>query len=205
MVVKNRPLGSVKLTQVQPGGLIIKTPSGKKYAPSRRVETTQLLITPQGIAGITPEGERLLDIHHTAHPDTHFRGENNISLGFTAHYKAMREHFGEHILDGTAGENIIIEFDEEVWVEDLGQSILIESPDSTRQAFLDVKKFAAPCEEFSHFAANSPDERLPAEELKAALNFLGNGRRGFYLMLSEDQEEVTIQPGDAVFAVEVLK
>jgi hypothetical protein len=59
----------------------------------------------------------------------------------------------------------------------------------------------APCEEFSHFAANSQDERLSADKLKETLQFLGNGRRGFYLSLSEGQDMVTVQPGDKVYAV----
>jgi hypothetical protein len=61
--------------------------------------------------------------------------------------------------------------------------------------------FAAPCEEFSHFAANSQHERLPAEKLKATLQFLGNGRRGYLLVLSDNQEPMTVRSGDSVFVV----
>ena len=68
MVETLRELGHVKLTQVQPVGLITETSSGSTYDASRRVEVSRLLITPQGIEATTPDGERALDIHHTAHP-----------------------------------------------------------------------------------------------------------------------------------------
>jgi len=67
---------------------------------------------------------------------------------------------------------------------------------------LNVLTFAAPCEEFSHFVARSQHEKLPATELKATLQFLNNGRRGFLLVLSDGQEMATVQAGDRVFVVE---
>ena len=45
MVTKTKTLGVVKLVQVQPSGLIIETPAGEIYDPSRRVEVDQLLIS----------------------------------------------------------------------------------------------------------------------------------------------------------------
>jgi hypothetical protein len=113
----------------------------------------------------------------------------------------MREKFGAHLKNGTAGENIIIAYEKEVWVEDMGEQIAIKNSETGEKALLDVNKFAAPCEEFSHFVANSQDERLPADKLKETLQFLGNGRRGFYLSISEGQDMVTVQPGDKVYTV----
>jgi hypothetical protein len=81
-----RRLGLVKITQVQPAGLIIETLSGYIDDPSRRVEVPQLLFTHQGI-----------------------EAENTISIGFTSHYAQMRARFGEHMQDGIAGENINID------------------------------------------------------------------------------------------------
>jgi hypothetical protein len=61
--------------------------------------------------------------------------------------------------------------------------------------------FAAPCDEFSHFADQSQHERLPADELKDILQFLNNGRRGYLLVLSEGQDVATVQPGDRVYVL----
>ena len=196
-----RELGRVKLVQVQPSGLIIETPSGYFYDVSRRVEVESLFITSLGIEATTPGGEHVLDIHHINHPDKAYDNNDLISIGFTSHYEAMRARFGAHMVDGSAGENIIIEFNEEVWPEDLGSQIAIESTETGQTTLLDVVCFAAPCDEFSHFAAQSQDERLPAAELKAILQFLNNGRRGFLLVLSAGQEAVTIKRGDKVFVI----
>lgn len=201
MVETLRELGHVKLTQVQPTGLIITTPSGSTYDPSQRVEVSRLLITSQGIEATTPDGGRVLDIHHTAHPHTRHLGDDDVSIGFTSHYTAMRTRFGEHMLDGIAGENIIVEYEDEIWLEDLGQQIAIVNPESGRKTLLDVKSFAAPCDEFCHFAARSQHERLPPDKLKATLQFLGNGRRGFLLALSDGQVSAEVQPGDSVVVV----
>ena len=196
-----RELGRVKLVQVQPDGLIIETPSGYFYDASRLVKVDRLYITLLGIEATTPEGEHVLDIHHIDHPNKAYDNDDLVSIGFTSHYQEMRARFGEHMVDGVAGENIIIEYDQEVWPDNIGQQIAIENADTGRTALLDVVSFAAPCEEFSHFAANSQHERLPAEKLKATLQFLGNGRRGFLLVLSDNQESATVRSGDKVFVV----
>ena len=201
MIEYIRELGIVKLVQVQPSGLIIETPSGSFYHASRRVEVESLCITSRGIEAITPEGEQVLDIHHLDHPDKAYDNNDLVCIGFTSHYEVMRAHFGDHMVDGIAGENIIIEYKQEVWPEDLGQRIAIENINTGRRALLDVVSFASPCEEFSRFAANSQHERLPTEKLKATLQFLGNGRRGYLLVLSDNQEPMTVRSGDRVFVV----
>jgi hypothetical protein len=196
-----RELGKVKLVQVQPSGLIIETPKGDFYDVSRRLEVDKLVIAKLGVEAVTTDGERVLDIHHVNHPDKAYDNDDLVCVGFTSHYDAMRERFGDHLKDGTAGENIIIEYDQEVWLDDLGSQLVIENPETGARVTLDVLKFAAPCEEFSHFAANSQDKRLPAEELKDTLQFLGSGRRGFLLVADNGQEDATVQAGDRVFAI----
>ena len=196
-----RELGKVKLVQVQPRGLIIETPTGDFYDVSRRVEVEKLIITSLGIEATTASGEHVLDIHHINHPDKKYDDDDLVSIGFTSHYEAMRERFGEHMVDGAAGENIIIEFDQEVWVDDLGKRIAIENSETGQKTALDVLSFAAPCDEFSHFVTKSQHERLPASGLKETLQFLNNGRRGFLLVLSEGQETGTVQAGDKVFSI----
>jgi hypothetical protein len=199
MIEKLNLLGYVKLTQLQPTGLIINTPSGEFYDPSRRVVVDSLQISPLGIEAITPDGEHVLDIHHIDHPDKKYDNDDLVCIGFSSHYAAMRARFGEHMVDGVAGENIIIQAEKEIWPEELGQRIGFESSETGDITFLDVVKFAAPCD---HFAAQSQHQRLPAAELKATLQFLGNGRRGYLLVLSDGQEPVIVQPQDRVFVID---
>jgi hypothetical protein len=83
--------------------------------------------------------------------------------------------------------------------------LAIENAETGQQLYLDVLSFAAPCEEFSHFVANSQHEKLPADKLKNILQFLNNGRRGFLLVMSEGQESGIVQAGDRVFAIHKRK
>jgi hypothetical protein len=138
MIDNLRQLGQVKITQVQPSGLIIQTPSGYIYDPYRRVEVPQLFLTHQGIEAETIQGERIFDIRHAAHPETHNEGNNAISISFTSHYTRMRARFGKHMQDGIASENINIASAEQVWLDDLGQQIIIQDPYGGRQVVLDV-------------------------------------------------------------------
>lgn len=194
-------LGKITLTQLQPDGLIIETPTGELYDPSRLMAASHLTLTPQGIETATPEGERVLDIHHLEHPGKAYDDDDLVCIGFTSHYAAMRARFGAHMQDGAAGENIIIDAQKEIWPEDLGQRIAIKNKQTGQISFLEVTRFAAPCAEFSHFAAHSQDKRMPAKELKDTLQFLGKGRRGFLLVLGDGQESFTVQPGDLVYTV----
>ncbi len=201
MVEILRDLGIVKLVQLQPNGLIIEKPPGFFYDESRRVRVDRLEINSKGIEATTPNGEQVLDIHHLDHPDKEYDDDDLICIGFTSHYDKMRDRFGEHMLDGTAGENIIIDYQDEVWVDDIGSQLAIENQDSGEFLRLNLISFAAPCEEFSHFAARSQQERLPAADLKEILKFLNNGRRGFLLVLDNGQKDGVVRPGDKVYAI----
>jgi MOSC domain-containing protein YiiM len=201
MVEKLRDLGIVKLVQLQPDGLIIEKPPGYFYDESRRVEVDCLIINSKGIEATTPDGDHVQDIHHLDHPDKEYDDDDLVCIGFTSHYDKMREQFGEHMVYGSAGENIIIEYPEEIWLDDLGDQIGIENQETGQLLILDQVQIAAPCEEFSHFAAQKQDEKMPAAELKDILQFLNNGRRGFLLVLKKDQKVGTVRPGDKVFVL----
>lgn len=196
-------LGAVSLVQLQPAGLIVDMPGPQGirsvYDASRRVEVDRLEISPRGIEAFLPTGESVLDIHHLDHPDKAYDNDDLVCIGFTAHYQAMRAEFGEHMVDGVAGENIVIESSGEVWPEDLGEAVAIENQETGEKSILEMVSFARPCVEFSRFCARRPHEELPAQRLGEILTFLGNGRRGFLLVLDETLDKVTVQRGDGVF------
>ncbi len=200
---ETRPLGIVSLVQLQPSGLIIDVPKPSPirsfYDASRRVEVDRLKITPRGIQATLPTGMQVLDIHHLDHPDKAYDDDDLVCVGFTAHYDAMRAEFGEHMVDGIAGENILIDYSDEVWPEDLGKVLAIENQDTGEMATLEMVSFAAPCVEFSRFCAQCQHDEIPAHALGKILKFLGNGRRGFLLILDDVLDVVTVRPGDKVF------
>ena len=106
-------------------------------------------------------------------------GENGISLGFTTHYLAMRQRFGQHLCDGIAGENILIEVDRQFPLEDLAGGVVVEGA-SGRRLELRPVIVAAPCVEFARYALRFPDDNRPDATVTEALRFLDAGLRGFY-------------------------
>ena len=93
MVEKLRDLGTVKLVQLQPNGLIIEKDGGYYYDVTRRVEVDELVINSKGIEATLPDGEHVLDIHHMDHPDKEYDDDDLVCIGFTSHYDKMRERF----------------------------------------------------------------------------------------------------------------
>ena len=201
MVEKGKELGTIKLVQLQPKGLIIENDKGYFYDVDRRLVVDQLIVNSNGIEAAKADGEKVLDIHHLDHPGKKYAEDDLICIGFTSHYDKMRERFGEHMVNGAAGENIIIDYPEEIWLDDLGNQIAIENQETGQLLILDLARVARPCDEFSHFAAQRQDERMAADELKDVLQFLNKGRRGFLLILKEGQNEGVVRVGDKVFAI----
>ena len=159
------------------------------------------MINKKGIESTTPNGVHVLDIHHLDHPDKEYDDDDLICIGFTSHYDKMRERFGDHMVYGSAGENIIIEYSDEIWLDDLGDKLAIENHQTGQMLILEQIQVAEPCEEFSHFAAQKQDERLPPRDLKEILKFLSDGRRGFLMVLPRGQGEGSVRPGDKVYIV----
>src|SRR5215472_16677942 len=108
MLEDMRETGRVKLVQVQPTPLKIGRRPNAYYDPSSLLVVDTLLVSPYGAIGVTAGGEHITDIHHAQHQATrNSHGKNDLSVGFTSHYEAMRARFDQHLVDGCAGENIL--------------------------------------------------------------------------------------------------
>ena len=105
------PLGKVVRLQVQAAALKSGERPNRVYGTAPIVEVEELLLTPEGAVGMDAAGARILDVHNTAHPETRYSDGNTVSFGLTSHYARMRERFGPHMVDGCAGENILVETD----------------------------------------------------------------------------------------------
>jgi hypothetical protein len=194
-------IGRIKLLQVQQSGLKVKQHPYGYYDPTPLLVVESLLLYPDGVIGVTPDGRRVIDVHHMDHPASrNHKGVNGVSVGFTSHYEAMRSKFGDHLVDGCAGENILVEADDIITLADLGKQLAIQTQKTGELIYLTRLKVAAPCVEFSLFAA-SHGMALPAPQLKETLQFLDGGKRGFYATVSgHDSDEMLVQAGDRVFA-----
>ena len=188
-----RTIGTVTRLQVQRASLKRGEKPMRVYDPAPLLSLPTLHVTPDGALGGSPDGTWVVDVHHRAHPATKNEdGLHGISLGFTSHYAAMREHFGDRVQLGCAGENIIATSEGRFGYDDLAGGVAILGPDGSERVRLRVLQVAHPCRPFTGWALG---KQVEPEELKAHLRFLDGGMRGFYCV-GEGTGTVTL--GDAV-------
>ncbi|MGH7701187.1 MAG: MOSC domain-containing protein [Gemmatimonadales bacterium] len=173
-----REIGRIVRLQIQRSSLKTGEKPDRVYDPAPLVAVPRLAITPDGALGEGPDRSWLVDVHHRAHPATKNEdGEHGISVGFTAHYAAMRDRFGDRIVVGCAGENIIAETARTLASDDLSQGLAVldaAGREALRLAVLDV---AHPCRPFTGWALG---RRVEPEALREHLQFLDGGMRGYY-------------------------
>lgn len=186
-------LGRIVRLQIQPARLTLGQRPNRYYDPAGLLTVNEMILTPQGALARLAGGQVVLDVHHTQHPHAYTHGTNALSVGFTAHYDAMRERFGDNLTDGCAGENILVETREAVEIAALAGGLAIQPAGAASAAWLNQFRVARPCEPFSRYALRSSE----AQAVKAALQFLDNGIRGFYCALA-GESEATVAVGDRV-------
>ena len=187
------PLGPIVRLQVQVDHL--KSGDPRRYEPGPITPVERLLVDADGVTGYTSEGMALPDVHNRTHPRSRFRGDNGISIGFTGHYRAMRERFGDGPDDGAAGENLLVD-DSRVHEALAGSLVVLTATGAVRLA--DVAA-APPCVEFTRYCLGSAPG-VGDDRVADGLRFLGGGMRGFYLRLVEGGATAEISLGDQVFA-----
>src|SRR5579872_6590819 len=197
-------LGTISRLQIQRSSLKIGPLQERRYVPEPLLAVPRVRLVQGGVQ--TEDGQ--LDVHHPLHPSGKNVGKNGVSVGFSAHYEAMRRRFGPHLTDGIAGENILVESAGPVSLEDLREGLVILAGDG-REVRLSKIVVAEPCVEFTSYALqiSSRDDHRPAAvplpegererpEITRALNFLRMGRRGFYATFDGDPVEIRV--GDRV-------
>jgi MOSC domain-containing protein len=188
-----RTVGTVARLQIQRGSLKRGEKPTRLYDPAPLLAVPTLNVTPDGALGGSPDGMWIVDVHHRAHPSTKNEdGLHGISLGFTSHYAAMRDHFGDRVEVGCAGENIIATSDRRFTYEELAGGVAILAPDGAERVRLKVLQVAHPCRPFTGWALG---KQVEPEELKRHLQFLDNGMRGFYCV---GEGTGTVSVGDSV-------
>jgi hypothetical protein len=191
-----RLIGEVVRLQVQTRSLKDGQRPHRWYDPAPITPVARLTLDDGGVTGWDHRGGRLDDVHHRDHVASKNNGRNPVSVGFTAHYAAMRERFGAHLADGVAGENILVESAGPLLDLDLDASLLIEGP-AGRRVWLTCLLVAAPCVEFSRFALRRPPAEDPEGRLvKSALQFLHRGMRGYY---ATPEAAGAVELGDVVY------
>lgn len=191
-------VGEIAFVQIQTDKLKVDEDGQRYYRPKPIRQMEKLLLTAQGISGVDADGLTFLDVHHQAHPNSRNSGHNSVSFGFLGNYARMRERFGGHIADGIGGENIIIDADRHLTESDFAGGVMIQHLADDNMIELYSVMVAAPCAPFSTYCLNY--KPLPAE-LKAAIQFLDNGTRGYYATAKEKDCQCYISAGDPIYLI----
>ncbi|MCW2613442.1 MAG: hypothetical protein JWN08_436 [Frankiales bacterium] len=173
-------LGTVTRLQVQRSRLKPGERGARVYDPAPLLEVTALEIGPRGVRGLTPDGP-VLDVHHADHPDTrNVKLVNGLSLLPRTHYARMRATYGPHVVDGAAGESLLLDTGGP-WT-DLAGPLELETADGWL-LLTDVVP-APPCVEFSRFCLDDLAAAADGDAVRTALEDLDHGMRGFYARTS---------------------
>lgn len=143
----------------------------KLYDPAPRQAVEVLEVGPRGGTGVTAAGERVRDVHHADHPDSrNISLRNGISLMSRDAYAALRQRYGDHLVDGIAGESLLLD-----GRLPLSGEVVLET--NGGELRLTAVQPMAPCVAFTCFCLLRAG--LDAdEEVLAALEELGDGARG---------------------------
>jgi MOSC domain-containing protein len=186
-----RTIGTITRLQIQRSSLKTGEKPNRVYDPTPLLPVPRLTVTPDGVLGAGTDGGWIVDVHHRAHPETKNEdGLHGVSVGFTSHYTAMRDRFGERIVVGCAGENVIVAADRMFTYDDLAGGVAIVATDGLERVRLKVLQVAHPCRPFTGWALGG---RVESDVLKENLQFLDGGTRGFYCV---GEGSGTVQVGD---------
>jgi hypothetical protein len=175
-----REIGRIVRLQIQRHTLKTGVKPDRVYDPAPLLEVPQLALAPDGVLGAGADGAWIVDVHHRAHPATkNPDGQHGVSVGFSAHYDAMRERFGSRIALGCAGENIIAESTGRLELDEVAGGLAVVDRDGAVALRLAVLQEAHPCRPFTGWALGT---RVEPEALRAHLQFLDDGMRGFYCL-----------------------
>jgi hypothetical protein len=192
-----RPLGIIVRLQIQRSSLKTGSPPNRVYDPEPILAVERLALGPDGVFGIGAGRGWIVDIHHRAHPDSkNPDGEHGISIGFTGHYVAMRDRFGDRLEVGCAGENIIVDTPGRLTLDALSGGIAVLSTAHDAVVQLRVLDVAHPCRPFTGWALG---RRVESDVLREHLQFLEAGMRGF---LCRADQAAVISVGDRIAVLE---
>lgn len=171
-------VGTVVRLQVQRSHLKPRPSGSGHYDPAPLLQVAALEVGERGCIGLV-DGDRVLDVHHADHEQTrNVRLVNSVSFLPLSHYARMRARYGPHLVDGVAGENVLLDTPSPWTADDLAGPLWLELDGGPVPV---VGAMAAPpCAEFSRFALRRDDLEVD-DEVRAALEDLDHGTRGFYL------------------------
>lgn len=195
-------IGKIVRLQVQRKGLKVGEKPYRTYDPSPILSVDRLRVTPKGAMALLSNGDEVIDVHNTDHPQSKYADSNSISIGCTANYRSMRDRFGDHLFDGCAGENILIETDRTISLDGLSRGLAFRLGSGDDYLWLSDIYVALPCVEFSRYSAKMPHAEKDTALIKETLQFLDNGMRGYYTTPTNSDRALVVSVGDRVYLPE---
>jgi hypothetical protein len=166
------------------GLFVQRRPVKQGRAPLREYRTDDIVAVPlltvdtDGVVGHPGVGEPILDVHHRLHPASRDRkGTGGITVMATGDHVRLREWYGEHLVDGSAGCTVLVDNAAGLAGRDLGAGLEIHGP----AGVLAIRgvEVAAPCVEFSRFCLGEPASAEVTPAVRAALADMDHGERGY--------------------------
>jgi hypothetical protein len=166
----------------------------RRFDPAALVPVTSLRVGPRGVRGVTGDRQDVLDVHHQDHPESRDRkGRAGILFLGTGDYLALRARYGEHVVDGIAGETVLLDAPEGFAGRDVPAVVTV----STALGALELHdvRAADPCVEFSRFCLRQEPSAVVDDAVRQALIDLDGGSRGYRSVAASSG---TIALGDVI-------
>lgn len=183
---------SVVRLQVQRSPLKAGTAPRRWYEPSLLQQVRALQLTEDGAIGITDNGEQILDVHNRQHPQTRDpKGRAGVTVMAVGDYQQLRARYGDHLVDGIAGESILVDAEPGLAGGRHPESVQLHC--TNRSVALEDFRVANPCVEFTRFCLQLPPDSAVDSHLRDTLAALGGGARGYRARVAGAG---TVQVGD---------
>lgn len=167
--------------QIQTGPMKIGKAPLREYRTDALRQVDRLLIDERGSHGEwAADGgiQRAIDVHHRDHPQSRNRkGGAGISVLGTGDYDVLRERYGSHLVDGAAGESVLVDAAAGLADLDFPAGFTIRTTDGRLD--FDRARVADPCVEFSRFCLGEPPSPQVSDDVRQALIDLDDGHRGY--------------------------
>lgn len=153
----------------------------REYRPEVIQPVDRLLITPRGSVGEWVKGavgRRAIDVHHQDHPQTRGRkGAGGVTVIGSGDYLRLRHRYGPHLVDGIAGESILVDAPDGL----AGQAFPDRFRIRTHDGMINFRlgRIASPCVEFSRFCLGEQASAQASDAVRQALIDLDGGARGY--------------------------
>jgi hypothetical protein len=155
----------------------------RSYDPASLASVTSIRVDSRGAYGITADGEVIMDVHHQDHPQTRDpKGRAGVLFIGTGDYRVLRKRYGDHVIDGMAGETMLVDAPDGLASLDMPDTVTVLTADGPLE--LHGIRDAAPCVEFSRYCLREAPSPVVDDAVRQALIDLDYGSRGYRAIAS---------------------